>query len=49
MYRYKLARNTAILAGPEHMSVYDEIFNMNYSLSCGGACLNTMRAVQVTM
>ncbi|KAH3762058.1 adenosine kinase 2 [Pelomyxa schiedti] len=45
--RYGLSPNAAILAGPTHMPLYEEVGAMtSKKLTTGGSCLNTMRAVQ---
>jgi len=46
LQRFELQANAAILAGPKHMPIYTEIAAMSGRNSCGGSCLNTMRAVQ---
>jgi len=45
--KYKLKPNDAILAGPEHLSIYEDLLN-NYSakLIAGGGAQNTARGAQ---
>ena len=45
--KYSLEANAAILAGPEHLPLYDEIKQFNDVLYCaGGATQNAMRTAQ---